>query len=108
MRHPSERFQKLNSDTLFETLSSRPRTTLEEPAERQGTERVREAEFGEAVRFNGYGFQKHLAFGQVFLSLVSANSLPDSQTVFFMFLSHERKVTRILNKKQWFNARQPT
>lgn len=49
MRHPSERFQKLNSDTLFETLSSRPRPTLEEPAERQGTKRVREAEYGEAV-----------------------------------------------------------
>ena len=49
MQHPSERFQKLNSDTLFETLSSRPRTTFKEPAERQGTERIRETEHGETV-----------------------------------------------------------
>ena len=48
------------STPIASHISNGPCATFKEPAERQGTERVRETEYGETVRFPEYRFQKHL------------------------------------------------
>ena len=52
MQHLTEKFQKQDSSTFSEALPLQPCATFKEPAERQGTERVREAQYGETVRFH--------------------------------------------------------
>lgn len=49
MQHLTERFQKQDSSTFSEAPPLQPRATFKESAERQGTERIREAEHGEIV-----------------------------------------------------------
>ena len=64
MQHLTEKFQKQDSSTFSEALPLRPCTTFKEPAERQGTERVCETEYGETVKysinFNKRSWQKSI------------------------------------------------